>query len=235
MPRGATGLAAEVERRFRQFQRGTVRPITWETVRSQARLYAERRAGTLLEWLWRMTRARYDAMVANGALEEDEPIELLDGLLIVREPEGGRHAVIVGRVRRALEAAFGQGCYVREDKPFALDDMSEPEPDVVVVRGPDSRYIDQHPSKQLLIVEVAESSLNRDRTFKARLYARAGVADYWIVNLVDEVLEVYRRPVKAPSRRFGWKYGSVKLLKRGASVTPLAAPRAKIRVADLLP
>src|SRR5206468_9545262 len=170
----------------------------WETVRSQARLYAERRAGTLLEWLWRMTRARYDAMVANGALEEDEPIELLDGLLIVREPEGGRHAVIVGRVRRALEAAFGQGCYVREDKPFALDDMSEPEPDVVVVRGPDSRYIDQHPSKQLLIVEVAESSLNRDRTFKARLYARAGVADYWIVNLVDEVLEVYRRPVKSP-------------------------------------
>ncbi len=182
-----------------------------------------------------MTRARYDAMVANGALEEDEPIELLDGLLIVREPEGGRHAVIVGRVRRALEAAFGQGCYVREDKPFALDDMSEPEPDVVVVRGPDSRYIDQHPSKQLLVVEVAESSLNRDRTFKARLYARAGVADYWIVNLVDEVLEVYRRPVKSPSRRFGWKYGSVKLLKRGASVTPLAAPRAKIRVADLLP
>jgi len=212
MPRGATGLAAEVERRFRQFQRGTVRPITWETVRSQARLYAERRAGTLLEWLWRMTRARYDAMVANGALEEDEPIELLDGLLIVREPEGGRHAVIVGRVRRALEAAFGQGCYVREDKPFALDDMSEP--DVVVVRGPDSRYIDQHPSKQLLVVEVAESSLNRDRTFKARLYARAGVADYWIVN---------------------WKYGSAKLLKRGATITPLAAPRAKISVADLLP
>src|SRR5438309_1139669 len=112
MPRGATGLAAEVERRFRQFQRGTVRPITWETVRSGAWLYAERRAGTPLDWLWRMTRARYDAMVAKGALEEDEPIELLDGLLIVREPEGGRHAVIVGRVRRALEAAFGQGCYV---------------------------------------------------------------------------------------------------------------------------
>src|SRR5207244_2098423 len=127
MPRGAAGVAAEVGLRLRQVQRRTGRRITWETVRSQARLYAERRAGTPLEWLWRMTRARYDAMVANGALEEDEPIELLDGLLIVREPEGGRHAVIVGRVRRALEAAFGQGCYVREDKPFALDDMSEPE------------------------------------------------------------------------------------------------------------
>ena len=188
-----------------------------------------------MDWLWRITRARYDAMVAKGVLEEDEPIELLDGLLILREPEGGRHAVIVGRVRQVLERAFGQGVYVREDKPFALDDTSEPEPDVVVVRGPDSKYIDQHPSKQLLIVEVAESSLVRDRTFKARLYARAGVAEYWIVNLVDGVLEVYRQPSKTPSRRYGWKYGSVKLLKRGASVTPLAAPRAKIRVADLLP
>src|SRR5207247_6700830 len=167
MPRGATGLAAEVERRFRRFQRGTVRPITWETVRSQARLYAERRAGTPLEWLWRMTRARYDAMVANGALEEDEPIELLDGLLIVREPEGGRHAVIVGRVRRALEAAFGQGCYVREDTPFALDDMSEPEPHVVVVRGPDSSYIDQHPSTQLLVLAIDGRSRERDVTLQA--------------------------------------------------------------------
>src|SRR5207245_9604194 len=102
MPRGATGLAAEVERRFRQFQRGTVRPITWETVRSQARLYAERRAGTPLEWLWRMTRARYDAMVAKGALEEGDPIEVLDGLLIVREPEGSRNALHLGRVRPGL-------------------------------------------------------------------------------------------------------------------------------------
>src|SRR2546426_9828393 len=115
MPRGATGLAAEVERRFRQFQRGTVRPITWETVRSQARRYAEWRAGTPLPWLWRMTRARYDAMVAKGALEGGDPIELLDGLLIVREPEGGRDAVIVGRGRRALEAALRRGSYVRED------------------------------------------------------------------------------------------------------------------------
>ena len=235
MPRGAPGLAAEVQRRFRQFQRASVRPIPWEAVRSQARRYAEWRAGTPLPWLWRMKRARYDAMVAKGTLEEGDPIELLDGLLIVREPEGGRHAVIVGRVRQVLERAFGQGFYVREDKPFALDDTSEPEPDVVVIRGPDSRYIDRHPSKQLLVVEVAESSLARDRTFKARLYARAGVTDYWIVNLVDEVLEVYRQPAKAPARRFGWKYGSVKLLKRGATVAPRAAPRAKIRVADLLP
>src|SRR3989442_15671369 len=109
MPRGATGLAAEVERRFRQFQRGTVRPIPWESVRSGAWLYAERRAGKPLDWLWRMTRARYDAMAAKGALEEDEPIELLDGVLIVPEPGSGPHAGIVGPVSRGLEAAFGPG------------------------------------------------------------------------------------------------------------------------------
>jgi Uma2 family endonuclease len=84
-------------------------------------------------------------------------------------------------------------------------------------------------------VEVADTSLALDRLGKGGLYARAGVADYWIVNLRNEVLEVYRQPAKAPTRRYGWKYGSVKLLKRGATVTPLAAPRAKIRVADLLP
>src|SRR5262249_42954511 len=112
---------------------------------------------------------------------------------------------------------------------------SEPEPDVVVVHGPDSRYIDQHPSKQLLVVEVAESSLVRDRVFKAGLYARADIAEYWIVNLVDEVLEVYRQPAKAPSRPYGWKYRGATRLKRATTVPLLAAPRAKIRVADLLP
>src|SRR2546426_12816032 len=104
MPRGATGLAAEVERRFRQSQRGTVRPITWETGRSQTRLYAERRAGTPLEWLWRMTRARYDAIVANGSHEADEPIKLVDGLLIDRESDSRRHDVVSRRSLQALAA-----------------------------------------------------------------------------------------------------------------------------------
>jgi len=67
------------------------------------------------------------------------------------------------------------------------------------------------------------------------LYARAGIADYWVVNLIDGVLEVYRQPVRAPSRRYGWKYASVRLLKRNATVSPLAKPRARIRVAEVLP
>ena len=87
----------------------------------------------------------------------------------------------------------------------------------------------------MLVVEVADTSLAKDRLRKGGLYARAGIADYWIVNLVDCVVEVYRQPQRAASRRYGWKYGSVRLLKRHAGVSPLAAPRARIRVADLLP
>ena len=79
------------------------------------------------------------------------------------------------------------------------------------------------------------TSRSRDRLLKGGLYARAGIADYWVVNLVDEVLEVYREPVRAPTLRFGRKYGSVQLLRRGATISPLAAPRRRIRVADLLP
>src|SRR2546426_4842694 len=185
--------------------------------------------------LWRITRARYEQLVKKGAFGPDDRVELLDGLLVAREPQGSRHAVVVDLVRVALERAFGRGYYVRDDKPLALDDSSEPEPDAVVVRGRPRDFLDAHPAAALLVVEVAETSLAVDRLRKGGLYARAAIPDYWIVNLVDEVLEVYRQPVRAPSRRHGWKYGTVRLLKRNAVVSPLAAPRARIRVADLLP
>jgi hypothetical protein len=74
-----------------------------------------------------------------------------------------------------------------------------------------------------------------DRLLSGGLFSRAGIRVFWIVNLLDEALEVYRQPVRAPELRFGWKYGSVRLLRRGATVSPLAAPRRRIRVADLLP
>ena len=182
-----------------------------------------------------MTRAKYDVLVKKGAFGPDDRVELLDGLLIVREPQGSRHAVVVDLVIAALERAFGEGYYIRGDKPVALDDVSEPEPDVAVVRGHPRDYLDAHPTTPVLIVEVADSSLAEDRLRKGGLYARAGIADYWIVNLVDNVLEVYRRPERAPSGRWGWKYGSVRLLRRNAVISPLVAPRAKIRVATLLP
>ncbi len=182
-----------------------------------------------------MTRARYDRLVDVGIFGPEDRVELLDGLLIAREPQGARHATVVALVRAALERAFGRGYHIREEKPVALDEQSEPEPDIVVVRGGLRDYLTTHPSRPVLIVEVAETSLALDRLRKGRLYARAGIAEYWIVDLVGEALEVYRDPLHAPSGHGGWKYDSVRLLRRNAVVTPLASPRARIRVAALLP
>lgn len=184
--------------------------------------------------LWRMTRLRYDRLVDAGVFGPEDRVELLDGLLVARELQGRRHAAVVVLVRAALEKAFGRAYHVREEKPIALDDQSEPEPDVVVVPGTPRDYLAAHPSRPVLLVEVADTSLAIDRLRKGSLYARAGVADYWVVNLIEEVLEVYREPVLAPAES-DWKYNSVRRLRRNATVTPLAAPRARIRVAALLP
>lgn len=182
-----------------------------------------------------MTRVRYEQLVEAGIFGPSDNVELLDGLLVAREPQGSLHAMAVGLARAALEGAFGRRYHIREEKPVALDNLSEPEPDVVVVRGRLRDYRTRHPSRPALVVEVADSSLALDRVRKGGLYARAGVTEYWIVNLVDEVLEVYREPVRAPSRRVGFRYASVRLLKRNASIAPLAAPRARIRISALLP
>jgi Uma2 family endonuclease len=85
------------------------------------------------------------------------------------------------------------------------------------------------------VVEVSESSLGFDRHYKGSVYARAGLADYWIVNLVDRVLEVYRDPVQDPAAAFGWRYGSVESLGPETLISPLAQSGSRIRVADLLP
>jgi Uma2 family endonuclease len=119
--------------------------------------------------------------------------------------------------------------------PVALDDESEPEPDLVVVAGSPADYDAAHPSRVALAVEVADSSLMFDREHKASAYARAGIADYWIVNLVDRVLEVHRDPVGDPLAVFGWRYRSVTILAPPSTVAPLAVPAGPIAVVDVLP
>jgi Uma2 family endonuclease len=181
----------------------------------------------------RFTRVEYDRLIAQGFFDEDEPIELLDGLLVVKEPQGSRHVRMVSHIRRVLQRAFGERYDVLVQSPIALDDASEPEPDLAVVRERPRDHLRSLPASPALVVEIAESSLGKDRNEKASLYARNGVADYWIVNLRDRVLEVYREPVKTAAG--GGKYRSVRVLKPRTTVSPLAAPRARLRVADLLP
>jgi len=179
----------------------------------------------------RCTRVEYDRLVETGVLGKDDPVELLDGRLVVRESHGVRHATAVVLAHRALERSFGRSFHVRGQLPVALDDWSEPEPDLAVVRGRERDYLDGHPASPVLIVEIADDSLAHDRLRKGRAYARAGIREYWIVNLVHDLLEVRRQPARG---RRGWGYRRVRLLKRGATIKPLAA-RRPTRVADLLP
>jgi Uma2 family endonuclease len=137
---------------------------------------------------WR--RIEYERLVDLGVFE-GEPLELLGGQLIVAEPKGSPHAAAVGMAGDALRAALPPGWVVRSQDPVALDDESAPEPDLAVVRGRHADYRHAHPAH-------AETSLAFDRLQKGSLYARAGITDYWIVNLVDRVVEVYRDPATCP-------------------------------------
>jgi Uma2 family endonuclease len=180
------------------------------------------------------SRVEYERLVDLGAFVPGERLELVSGALLVREPQTPPHATAVGLVEDALREALGTGWTVRVHGPIALDDDSEPEPDIAVVPGSRRDHL-QHPSHPALIVEVADSSLPFDRSEKASLYARAGIEDYWIVNLVDQVLEVYREPIADPHERYGHRYATAVTLRGEERVTPLSAPHASIPITDLLP
>ena len=176
----------------------------------------------------------YDRLVDLGVFE-GEPLELIGGQLVVAEPHGAYHASAISAVDYAVRAALPPGWLVRIQLPVSLDDESEPEPDLVVVPGRPDNYRGSHPHRPVLAIEVAESSLSFDRGQKGSLYARAGVQDYWIVNLVDGVLEIYRDPGADPAATYGWRYHAVTTLTAPALAVPLAFPSSRIAVADLLP
>lgn len=181
----------------------------------------------------RWTRREYDRLIDLGILHEDEPVELVAGRLIVAEPQNDPHARAIELVADTLRAAFGPGWRIRVQLPLALGTDSEPEPDVTVIRGTARDAKPGHPSTAALVVEVADSSVRLDRGLKARVYARARIADYWVVNLVDRTVEVHREPTT--ERRRPARYQIVRVARPGDRLVPLAAPSAVVPVADLLP
>jgi Uma2 family endonuclease len=183
----------------------------------------------------RWSRIEYERLVECGFFQPGDRIELIGGQLIVAEPQNSPHATAVGLAEDALREAFGSGWVVRVQAPIALDEESEPEPDVAVVPGTRRDYRAGHPQRPALTVEVADTSLVADRKIKGSLYARAGVADYWIVNLVDHLVEVYRDPAPDSASAYGWAYRSVAHQGPGAVISPLALPVAVVAVADILP
>ena len=177
---------------------------------------------------YRLSRTEYDRAIEAGVFEPEARLELVDGDLLAMTPQGSRHATGVDLVADSLGHAFGAGFHVRMQLPLAIDDYSEPEPDVAVVTGNIRDYRNAHPTAALLVVEVSDDSLRRDQTVKQRLYARCGIPEYWILSLPDNHLEVYRGPTADG-------YRTVSVHRAGETVAPLARSEARVAIEDLLP
>jgi hypothetical protein len=145
--------------------------------------------------IWRLSVEQYHAMIESGILSDDDPVELLEGWLICKMPKNPPHRATTRLVRTALESVLPVGWYVDSQEPITLTD-SEPEPDVVIVRGHTRQYLARHPRAEeiALVVEVSDTTLQRDRDFKKRMYARSRIPIYWIVNLIEKQIEVYTQP-----------------------------------------
>lgn len=182
------------------------------------------------------TRAEYMLAAEVGILKPDERLELIEGEIYQKmSPQKAPHATTICLVENALNRIFSEGYDVRVQLPLALGERSEPEPDVAVVSGSIRDYETEHPASAVLVVEVSDTTLASDRTLKASLYALAGIEEYWIVNLVDRVLEVHRQPAEMAEQPFGHHYRSITRHTETETLSPLAAPAASLAVADLLP
>jgi Uma2 family endonuclease len=189
------------------------------------------------EPVWRLSTERYHKMIEAGILTGDDHVELLEGWLVPKMVKNPRHRVAARLMQKALERALPEGWDVDKEAPITLaDEDSEPEPDVLVIRGDTRRYSHRHPGPGdvALVVEVADSSLERDRGAKKRLYAAAGIPIYWIVNLIDRRIEVYSLPSGACANpEFGHREDFIS----GQAVPVVMDGRevATIPVCDVLP
>lgn len=187
------------------------------------------------ERIWRLSVEQYHRMIRAGILGEDDPVELLDGWLVVKMIKTPPHSVATELTRDALAGLLPAAWHVRSQEPITLE-RSEPEPDVSVVRGDRRDYRERHPGPGdiALVVEVADVSLKRDRTTKKRVYAAAGIAAYWIVNLIDRCVEVYTEPTGAATEP---DYRKQQVCGEGDSVAVLVDGKetARVAVEELLP
>ncbi len=182
---------------------------------------------------FRFSRSLYDQMVERGLLE-DQHVELIEGEILQMSPIYRPHVTACALVAELLRKVFESQGHVLVQSPLGVGD-SEPQPDIAVVPGSPRDY-ENHPDSALLVVEISDTSLRFDRKTKASLYASAGIPEYWILNLRDRQLEVFREPKRDRSERFGYRYAKTLIVKRRESVVPVSAPKAMpLKVADMLP
>jgi Uma2 family endonuclease len=143
-----------------------------------------------------LTSAEYYQMMESGIIREGEKVELILGQIFTMSPKGTRHTLCTRNLFKQLLILLGERADVQSQDPITLPNHSEPEPDIVIARLRSDDYINSHPSPAdiILVIEVADSTIRFDREIKAPLYAAAGISEYWIVNLIDNRLEIYRQP-----------------------------------------
>jgi Uma2 family endonuclease len=185
--------------------------------------------------LRRFTVDEYHALIRAGVLKEQERVELLEGWIVEKTTHNPLHDVVVDRVQEAIRDRVPRDWRVRVQSATTTSD-SEPEPDVVVARGPAERYLQRHPGAAdiVLLVEVADTSLSRDR-HKARIYAREGIAVYWIVNLQDSVVEVYTDPSGAAEAEPRYRRTDRFTIADSVPLTIPGQPPTSIPAKDMLP
>lgn len=183
---------------------------------------------------YRWTREEFFQMLDLGWFQ-DKRVEMIGGEVIEMAAQLDLHLASVTLTTDALRAAFGSGYWVRGQGSLDLSPHGIPSPDLAVTPGSPHAAPRTIAKSALLVVEISDTTLSYDRYHKMSLYAAGGIVDYWIVNLVQGQLEVYRDPVADSTQLFGFRYNSRAILDPPDKVSPLAAPQASITVSDLLP
>jgi Uma2 family endonuclease len=184
--------------------------------------------------LFQFTVDRYERMTEAGILTEDDQVELLNGLVVTKMTKGQPHTAALIDTRDSLLPIIPPGWHLQTEAPVRIPDFDEPEPDLAVVRGKARDYValnrPPEASDVTLVIEISESSLARDRSDKWNAFASGGIPVYWLVNLVDEQVEVYTDPSPAG-------YQSRRDYKRGQDLPVWldGVERGRIAVTDILP
>lgn len=189
----------------------------------------ESRPTTALE-PYRFTIAQYCAIAWADILKEGERVELIDGVIVAMSPMGNPHRATVNRLNRMMVVAVGTRAIVQIQCPITLDDHTMPEPDLALLRERADFYEsdDTHPEDVLLVIEVADSSVDYDRNEKLPRYARAGISEVWIAVLPERIIAAHTKPVDG-------RYTARRTFVPGDTITPGCFPDIALAVSDILP
>jgi Uma2 family endonuclease len=211
-----------------------VQELTTETQSSKLPFLtdAEESSESGRPYLW--TREEYYRLAETGFFEGKQ-VELLEGEIFEMSPMKTPHATAIRLIVELMRKIFTDGFVVDSQMPLGFSQKSEPEPDIAVVKGEIRDFVESHPASAELLIEVSDTTLLYDRNRKGSLYAKNNIQDYWIINLKDRRLEIYRRPMTDRETFYGFGFGEIQILREGDTVSPLVKPEVEIKVSDLLP